>query len=104
MLRGLSCENRGIRDRSWPMRHLLQVVMGDRLDSLSPEALDAETRRLRRLTRGLLYEQHDAEDVVQESWLTVLRRDRENPRSLSGWLTATVRRLASSTHKSRTCP
>jgi len=68
--------------------------MGDPLESLPAEALEGETRRLRRLARGLLYAEHDAEDAVQDAWLTLLRPEREAPRSLRAWLAGTVRRLA----------
>ncbi len=68
--------------------------MGDRLDTYPAEALEAETRRLSRLARGLLYGEHDAEDAVQDAWLTVLRSQADGPRSLRGWLTGTVRGLA----------
>jgi len=76
--------------------------MSDRLDTIPPERLDAETRRLSRLARGLLYGRHDAEDAVQEAWLSVLRPSGEEPRSLRGWLAGTVRRLAGTARRADT--
>jgi RNA polymerase sigma factor (sigma-70 family) len=73
--------------------------MGDRLDSFPAHALDAETRRLLRLARGLLYGEHDAQDAVQEAWLTVLGEQGQAPRSLAGWLTGTVRRMSVTTRR-----
>ena len=53
---------------------------------------------LRRLARGLLYDRHQSEDVVQEAWLAALRRERQ-PLDLGSWLAGTVRRLASNSRR-----
>jgi len=57
------------------------------------ELPDVSIAALRRLARGLLYDRHGAEDVVQEAWLAALA---SGPRSmpLGAWLACTVRRLA----------
>lgn len=56
---------------------------------------DLPIASLRRLARGLLYDRHRAEDVVQEAWLVALRR-RPSPEGLRGWLSEAVRRIARS--------
>jgi len=71
----------------------------NQLDTFTTEALEAETRRLSRLARGLLYGEHDAEDAVQDAWLTVLRPGGEEPRKVRGWLAGAVRRMALTTRR-----
>ena len=65
------------------------------LHSHSSEELGREAQRLRKLARGLLYDRHGSEDVVQEAWLAALRAARP-PRggSLGAWLAGTVKNLA----------
>ncbi|TDJ70396.1 MAG: RNA polymerase sigma factor, partial [Planctomycetota bacterium] len=53
-----------------------------------------QTRRLRRLARGLLFDRDQAEDVVQEAWLATLRASPGQGRTPFAWLAGTVRRLA----------
>jgi RNA polymerase sigma factor (sigma-70 family) len=48
---------------------------------------------LRRLARGLLFDPHRAEDVVQEAWLAALQQ-KSAPAGLGAWLAGSVRRLA----------
>ncbi|MEQ1891697.1 MAG: sigma-70 family RNA polymerase sigma factor [Planctomycetota bacterium] len=48
---------------------------------------------LRRLARGLLYDEQRAEDVVQEAWLAALEK-RPPAESLAGWMRTAVRHLA----------
>ena len=48
---------------------------------------------LRRLARGLLYDDHRAEDVVQEAWLAALRRQ-PDAAVLPAWMRTAVRNLA----------
>jgi len=48
---------------------------------------------LRRLARGLLYDRHRAEDVVQDAWLAALRKRPESAH-LGTWLRTAVRHLA----------
>ncbi len=66
------------------------------MHSSPSDELESEVRRLRRLARGLLYDQHASEDVVQEAWLTAMRSSRP-PRSVSlgAWLAGIVKKLAS---------
>ncbi|HEX6885859.1 MAG TPA: sigma-70 family RNA polymerase sigma factor, partial [Planctomycetota bacterium] len=54
---------------------------------------DVSVDALRRVARGILFDRHGAEDVVQEAWLAELRA---NPpvASRAGWLTVVVRNLA----------
>jgi len=55
--------------------------------------LDAHREPLRRLAAALIGDGHEAEDVVQDAFASVLSRG-EPPGGLSSWLRAVVRRLA----------
>lgn len=57
------------------------------------ELPDVPIHPLRRLARGLLFDRHGAEDVVQEAWLAALRAPNVEAR-LGGWLSEAVKRLA----------
>lgn len=59
------------------------------------EPSDLPISSLRRLARGLLYDDARAEDVVQEAWLAALRRG-PPPEGLRAWLAEAVRRIARS--------
>lgn len=61
---------------------------------LTPDLLAAQGQALRRLARSLLRDAHAAEDVVQETWVSCLRRPGLVPDSVSAWLTAVTRRMA----------
>ncbi len=49
---------------------------------------------VRRLARRLLYDESLADDVVQEVWITALRRPPSKPAALQAWLRTVVRSLA----------
>ena len=57
------------------------------------ELPDVSVAALRRLARGLLFDPHGAEDVVQEAWLAALRVQPPAAR-LGAWLSVAVRNLA----------
>src|SRR5262245_62030438 len=57
------------------------------------ELPDPSVAALRRLARGLVFDRHGAEDVLQEAWLAALAARPEAAR-LGAWLGETVRRLA----------
>lgn len=63
--------------------------MGDGLRT--PETLLADAAWVRRLARGMLGDEHLADDVAQEAWLSALAT---RPRSLRAWLRKVVRNLA----------
>ncbi len=58
-----------------------------------PDDLQRETRALRRVARGILFEPALAEDAVQEAWLAALRA-RPDPERSGSWLNEAVRRIA----------
>lgn len=64
----------------------------DRPDVLQP--LLAQEGFIRRLARGLLFDEHRVDDLVQQTWLAALRRPPAEPRALRAWLTRVVRGLA----------
>src|SRR5262245_44413171 len=68
--------------------------MSDPSPSLEPEALLAHAGMLRRLVRGLLFDRHAADDVVQETWLAALRGGPAHGASLRAWLASVARHLA----------
>ena len=58
---------------------------------LDPESLLAHREFVRAIARSLLYDEHAAEDVVQETWLAAITA----PRAVSrGWLATVARNLA----------
>ncbi len=58
------------------------------------ELLTTQAGGLRALARGLLVDEHGAEDVVQETWVTALERPPANREGWAGWLRAVARSLA----------
>jgi RNA polymerase sigma factor (sigma-70 family) len=58
---------------------------------LDPEALLAEAAWLKRLARTLAGDVDDADDLVQESWITAWRRNPDTSRPLRPWLGKVVR-------------
>lgn len=71
------------------------------MKGLSEGAADLPVEPLRRLARGLLYDRHRAEDVVQEAWLAALGAGTE-VLSLGDWLAGAVRRLARNANREET--
>lgn len=76
---------------------------GDRTppDALDPAELAELDRRLRALARALVGDPSLADDVVQEAWLTLLRRVESRPRRLRGWLDGVVRHHAADSWQQR---
>ncbi len=60
---------------------------------LDPERLLAEEDFVRRLARGLLFDDHRVDDVVQDTWVAALR-SKSRPQSLRAWLATIVRNQA----------
>lgn len=57
---------------------------------MTPDSIPEQTRALRALARALIRNVHDADDVVQNSWLSLLQhppRDRSRPQA---WLSTVV--------------
>jgi DNA-directed RNA polymerase specialized sigma24 family protein len=67
--------------------------MDDAADRLSPEGLLADSRWLRALARGLVGEV-GADDLVQETWLSALRRPPRLLTNLRPWLRTVARNLS----------
>jgi RNA polymerase sigma factor (sigma-70 family) len=57
------------------------------------EPTERSIASLRRLARGLVYESHGAEDLVQEAWLAALER-REELREPESWFARVLRNLS----------
>lgn len=60
-------------------------------ESLNLDELLQHASWVRRLARGLVLDDAQGEDVVQETWLAALRRTDRAPRSLRQWLAAVTR-------------
>ncbi|MEZ6037935.1 MAG: sigma-70 family RNA polymerase sigma factor [Planctomycetota bacterium] len=62
------------------------------------QRLLAEEPFVRRLARGLLFDEHRVDDVVQQTWIAALRNppraDGTGAAGLRGWIAGVVRRLA----------
>ena len=59
------------------------------------EHLLAEESFVRSLARSLLFDEHQVDDVVQQTWLQALRRPPVTTASPRGWLAQVVRSQAS---------
>jgi RNA polymerase sigma factor (sigma-70 family) len=73
-----------------------------------PFSLDLDLARLlaeepfvRRLARGLLFDEHRVDDVVQQTWLAALREPPRQAGALRGWLATVVARLAANEVRGR---
>ncbi|KZM69077.1 sigma-70 family RNA polymerase sigma factor [Nocardia terpenica] len=69
-------------------------------DHLS-EAFEAQRDRLRAVAYRVLGSHADAEDVVQEAWLRLVRQDAATIANLAGWLTTVVGRISLDVLRSR---
>ena len=58
---------------------------------LSIDELLAERDYVRRLAEGLLFDAHEVDDVVQQTWLAALKRPPANADNVRGWLGQVVR-------------
>lgn len=61
---------------------------------LNESVLQQHASGLRAVARGLLSDEHAAEDVLQETWVAAIERPPASDSRLSGWLAGVVRRLA----------
>ncbi|WP_245919111.1 sigma-70 family RNA polymerase sigma factor [Actinomadura mexicana] len=57
------------------------------------EAFEAQRERLRAVAYRVLGSHADAEDVVQEAWMRLVRQDEQSIGNLAGWLTIVVGRI-----------
>ena len=73
------------------------------LASLSAQQLTSRHRALRKLARRVLANDHDADEVVQEAWLAVLREPESRVRNLDAWLTQVVRYQAARARRRDLC-
>ena len=67
----------------------------------SPELLLSHSGWVWRLARSLTSDSHQAEDVVQETWLAALRSGPSDPRRLPRWLAVVIRNFAGHSHRGR---
>lgn len=67
--------------------------MGSRPE-MSSELFQQHAQGLQALARGLLHDEHAAEDVVQEAWICSANQAPANVLSPGGWLRQVTRRLA----------
>ncbi|WP_200824927.1 sigma-70 family RNA polymerase sigma factor [Nonomuraea solani] len=65
------------------------------------EAFEAQRDRLRALAHRVLGSHADAEDVVQEAWMRLVRQDEATIGNLAGWLTTVVGRISLDLLRSR---
>lgn len=63
-------------------------------ESTPPDALLAHAGFLRALARGLLADEADADDLVQETWLRALQSGPSRPEAWPAWLRTVTRNLA----------
>ncbi|GAA4970796.1 RNA polymerase sigma-70 factor (ECF subfamily) [Nonomuraea thailandensis] len=68
---------------------------------LVTEAFEAQRDRLRALAYRMLGSHADAEDVVQEAWMRLVRQDEATIGNLAGWLTTVVGRISLDLLRSR---
>lgn len=68
---------------------------------LVAEAFEAQRDRLRALAYRVLGSHADAEDVVQEAWMRLVRQDTATIGNLAGWLTTVVGRISLDLLRSR---
>lgn len=68
---------------------------------LVTEAFEAQRDRLRALAYRVLGSHADAEDVVQEAWMRLVRHDEATIGNLAGWLTTVVGRISLDLLRSR---
>ncbi|MFI9596344.1 sigma-70 family RNA polymerase sigma factor [Nonomuraea sp. NPDC052265] len=68
---------------------------------LVTEAFEAQRDRLRAVAYRVLGSHADAEDVVQEAWMRLVRQDESAIGNLAGWLTTVVGRISLDLLRSR---
>ncbi|MGW4766672.1 sigma-70 family RNA polymerase sigma factor [Nocardia sp. NPDC004278] len=68
---------------------------------LITEAFEAQRDRLRTVAYRVLGSHADAEDVVQEAWMRLVRQDAATIGNLAGWLTTVVGRISLDLLRSR---
>ncbi|MER5708788.1 sigma-70 family RNA polymerase sigma factor [Streptomyces sp. NPDC042898] len=75
--------------------------MTARPSGLLTEAFEAQRDRLRAVAYRVLGSHADAEDVVQEAWMRLVRQDEATIGNLAGWLTTVVGRISLDLLRSR---
>ena len=68
---------------------------------LVTEVFEAQRDRLRTVDYRVLGSHADAEDVVQEAWMRLVRQDAATIGNLAGWLTTVVGRISLDLLRSR---
>src|SRR5512145_2011064 len=80
--------------------------MSDRPRDIDIDELLGHAAFVRRLARSLVFDEHEADDLSQETWLAALHKPPHLRFGLRGWLRGVVRKLAAqgerrSTRRSR---
>ena len=75
--------------------------MTARPSGLVTEAFEAQRDRLLAVAYRVLGSHADAEDVVQEAWMRLVRQDEATIANLAGWLTTVVGRISLDLLRSR---
>ena len=61
---------------------------------INPEALLSHLDFVRGVAKSLLFDDHEVDDVVQQTWLQAVRRPPRKPGALRSWLGSVARNLA----------
>ena len=69
--------------------------------SLTADALLQHEPFVRAVVRGLLTDEARVQDVLQETWLTALRRPPRDAGALRSWLARVASNLAKDSHRGR---
>ena len=86
-------ERNGI-DRHGVPRVALRIAMHNRPLDLNLDSLIEYEPFVRRVLRKMMVEEDQLGDMVQETWVRVLRRPPENRQGVRGWLATVARNLA----------
>lgn len=68
---------------------------------LDERELQTKTRSLRALARSLVADEHDAEDLVQETWITALDHPSKTKTRLGAWLAGVTKMHARQHHRTQ---
>lgn len=68
--------------------------MGESSNKSREEQVLEASSQLRRVARGLLYDSHSADDVVQDAWVASLRKERQVGWDPRAWFSGAVRNLS----------
>ncbi len=72
-------------------------------DATNPDLFELHAGFLRRLAKQLVTDEHDSEDLVQETWAVFAEKNQrgQRPRNLRGWLATVIRNRANNFRRDR---